>query len=275
MFAKLLKHEWKSVSRLLGIFSLAALGVGVLATVSLRLILYFGERAVINETQTLLLVPVFALLLVFSFLALIVYLVGTEFFLIYRFYKNKFTDEGYLTFTLPVSAHKIVLSSWLNMLIWFVICAAVFFLCMFCVVVVGTAQQGFINTELLRETDMGFLYTLYKDLFGEGYLVISSIASVAGFLASPMIIMGCITLGAVMAKKHKILMSIAIYYIYSMILGIGTSVISSLMMMGVFRGDMVTSMYISSIGSLVLVVASAVIGYFLTVHLMQKKLNLP
>ena len=39
------------------------------------------------------------------------------FFMIYRFYKRCFTDEGYLTFTLPVTNHQILLSSIINCII--------------------------------------------------------------------------------------------------------------------------------------------------------------
>lgn len=281
MFAKLLKHEWKATSGLLGIFTLAAVGVSIVAAVVLRLLLgnitgYNGE----NEELLLLLTPVLTMLMIFLVLAVLVYVAATQFMLLRRFYKNKFTDEGYLTFTLPVNVHEIFLSSWLNMLIWTAISSGVAVLAVVVIALFGTAEQGLVNTELWAELSELFRLPLFAsdyfaDELGAGYNILMAINQIVQFLTSPVILMACITVGAVAAKKHKILMAIAIYYIYSMALSMGTGVVEGMVLMAAYNSDSTAALYISAVGQLVLSIASAVVGYFLSTYLMKNKLNLP
>ena len=50
------------------------------------------------------------LLVIACVMAIIASAVVTELLVFVRFYKNFFTDEGYLTFTLPVSRKDLLLS---------------------------------------------------------------------------------------------------------------------------------------------------------------------
>ena len=149
MFAKLLKHEWKSTGALLGILSVGALGIGVLAAVVLRILVTNGSKWMESESLFVLLIPMLGTMLVFLFVALIAYMLGTQVFLLIRFYRNKFTDEGYLTFTLPVNAHQIFLSSALYILIWQIISGVVAAAAVNIALLFGTAQEGILSTEIL------------------------------------------------------------------------------------------------------------------------------
>lgn len=273
MFAKLLKHEWKATGKMLGIFSLAALGVGVIAAVVLRLIVNYSSN-VADERVLLMLVPVLSMLLVFLVLALMAYTVLTQFMLLRRFYKNKFTDEGYLTFTLPVNAHQIFLSSWMNMLIWTVISVAVIGVAVFVILAVGSSGEVFREFPAMWE-DISFIFQLYYREYGWGYPVLLVIYQVVAFLTSPVILMSCITIGAVAAKKHKILMAVAIYYIYSMAVSMGSSVVETMSLLSAYRSDSNAAVYITLAGQLILNLAVSITGYFLSTHFMKNKLNLP
>ena len=150
MFSRLLKHEWRANAGLLGMLSLAAFGIGVLATAVLR-ILMSTSGALWWETEKGLgvaLVIALCMFLFFSVVALSVYAIAVQVILLYRFYKNKFTDEGYLTFTLPVKTSHIFWSSFLNMLIWLGISILVVFSVVFLAVLFGTAEHGLINTDV-------------------------------------------------------------------------------------------------------------------------------
>ena len=120
MFAKLLKYEWKATSKLLGVLSLAALGVGVVGTSVLKILVVSFADGIGDGLEGFIPVILIPAMIMIVF-ALIAYAFGSVIILMYRFYKNKFTDEGYLTFTLPVNSHQIFLSSLLNMLIWLMI----------------------------------------------------------------------------------------------------------------------------------------------------------
>ncbi len=274
MFAKLLKYEWKATAKTLGIFSLAAVGVSVLAAVVLRLLVGSWKNSVTEETMFLL-IPVLTMLMGFLILALVAYAVLVTFLLLRRFYKNKFTDEGYLTFTLPVSNHEIFLSSWLNMLIWSAISGAVVLLCVGIIVLFGTAEQGLVSSEFLEEVQQIPFGKIFAEEFGSGYMALALASQIVSFLAGPAILMSCITIGAVAAKKHKILMAAGIYYIYTMAMSMGRSVVEGYSMIEALRSESNTAMYISVAGELVLTLAAAAVGYFLSTHLMKNKLNLP
>ena len=150
MFSRLLKHDWKANSGLLGLLSLAAAGIGVLATVVLRILVKTAGSLWWELENGLgpVLVVALGMFLFFSVVALSVYAIAVQVILLYRFYKNKYTDEGYLTFTLPVKPTQIFWSSFLNMLFWLVISVLVVFGVVFLAVLFGTAEQGLVHMEV-------------------------------------------------------------------------------------------------------------------------------
>ena len=86
----------------------------------------------------------------------------------------------------------------------------------------------------------------------------------------------CITAGAVLAKKHKILASFGVYYVVNFAVGIITSVVSVVPTILVMRSADAEAAYLISSGiQLVITLALTIGAYFFTIHVMQKKLNLP
>ena len=124
MFAKLLKYEWKSTSSILGILSLCVLCVAFLGGGAMRFLIFCTEKVAMGEDPYAIPVFLMGLLLVGVVLAIVAYAVGSQILLYFRFYKSHFTDEGYLTFTLPVTAAEIFWSSFLVILGWMVIIPA-------------------------------------------------------------------------------------------------------------------------------------------------------
>ena len=274
MFAKLLKLEWSATSGLLGVLSLAALGVGALLTALIR----FANSAPANMPD-LVWAPV-GTLIGGGFLAIVAYAMGTQIVLLMRFYKNKFSDEGYLTFTLPVTAHQILLSSLLNSLSWPVIRVLVGGAAFAMVILVGSAPAGsFINREVLDGMSLVFKTMLQQEEVPD--FLISMLGSVVvTSLSSLILVHAAITMGAVIAKKHKILAAFGCYYGFSMILGIINSVLTvGIGMMGtmfvVTPENVFSGMNVVLLIEMVIYLAVAVSGYILSHYLMKNKLNLP
>ncbi|KHD46759.1 ABC transporter permease [Streptococcus hongkongensis] len=116
MFGKLLKYELKSIGKWYFAINLAILAIAGLLSATLKWLKF--ESNTQNTTMKLLnqLLPL-ALSLIFG--ALIAgSLLATLLIIINRFNKNVFGREGYLTMTLPVSEHQIILSKLLSSLIW-------------------------------------------------------------------------------------------------------------------------------------------------------------
>lgn len=284
MFSKLLKHEWKANWRLLSILSLAVIIAAVVGTISLRVMVNYGDRlSESNSFLNLLLLPL-GLLVFVSFLALVVYAAAVLFVLLFRFYKNKFTDEGYLTFTLPVTNHQIFLSSAVNMLIWSVISVVLVILLFVVMILIGTSTSGFINMELIRELrSLKFILPemaeAYSEILGDSYGILTLISILISPVYNVVLAMTCITLGAVVAKKHKILAAIGIYYGANTVLGILSSAITTVPSLLFIGNDGLASsdLYftLTMVAQLLIYAAVIVGGYFLSTKLMKNKLNLP
>jgi len=284
MFSRLLKHEWRANAGLLGMLSLAAGGIGILATVVLRFLVNFPEDLAMElETWTVIVTVALGMFLFFSVVALSVYAIAVQFILLYRFYKNKFTDEGYLTFTLPVKTTHIFWSSFLNMLIWLAISVLVVLSVVFLAVLFGTAEQGLINMDVFDAIEELLIFFRHIDLkillqesYSIPYLIVLGLTGLLAPFYALFMPMACITAGAVLAKKHKILASFGVYYVVNFAVGIITSVASiapTILMLN--SGDPEIHYLVSLVIQLVITLALTVGAYCFSIHVMKKKLNLP
>ena len=281
MFSKLLKHEWKANAGLLWILSACAVGVGLLGAGILRTITYL-EAHMLNGQMAAIAISSLSSMMVFVVLALVAYALAVQFINLWRFYKNKFTDEGYLTFTLPVNPHQIFLASLLNILAWLVISACVVLLSVLLMVFVGTSEQvkEFFRAMVEMDQAMGDVDEI--GLPGIGLFMCLSLVQI--FVApvyAIVLLMTSITLGCVLAKKHKILATIGMYYVINMVVNVISSVLSvvpTIMMLGSMMENMENYMYNLSLAvglSLLMQIGLSIGGYFWSTHLMKHKLNLP
>lgn len=260
MFAKLLKHEFKSVAGLLGLLCLGCLGVGVIGGCILR---YMVSSPSWIESDVL--EALMPLLFMFLFLALIAFAVGGWIYLCIQFYKRKFTDEGYLTFTLPVSAWQIYLSSFLNFLLWNILIFLAIITSFGFIFLIGLA-----NTEIWEYMVAEMDFTEIRIVFGEldifrpGYTIVQ-------FITGILVIMNCITVGSVMAKKHKALAAFAAYYLVNMV----TSVISTVISVVAYMLDPLEMLHTMQTLNLLISCVLGFGGAVLSIWLMKKKLNLP
>ena len=117
MFSKLLKYDFKAMRRF-GfplLFGIAGAGiVGALASFVLSRTIEssvegFGLFLLITGSTMLLIMTVVMLAVAFSAITVMIYV---------NFYKSLVTDEGYLTFTLPVQAKDIIRAKLLNGVLW-------------------------------------------------------------------------------------------------------------------------------------------------------------
>lgn len=280
MFAKLLKHEFKSQSRIFIILSLAALLAGGIGCGMLSLILHLAQTEM-DSTGAILGVVFAAILMVFMVFAIVAYLYSVTILLVFRFYKHNFSDEGYLTFTLPANAHQILLSSMLNIVIWQVIAGIVTFI-----------SAGLIMTPLfaVMQQELGLSSMIFSEMFLDvvstfdmmgvsiWYVVIYLLSMVFSHIGGVVLILLSVTIGCVAAKKHKILASIGIYCGITMALSIISSIVSFAALLSdafVSGSTEQFSMYASTAMPGILYLVIAVGGYFLMHYLVDKKLNLP
>lgn len=109
MLAKLFKHEWRAVSKLLLLIHGGMLLFALVLRVSLEV-----SGAMDNMGNNWLA----ALTIMVMFVAIAATAFFTYLHLVVRFYKNVFTDQGYLTNTLPVTPAQIILSKGFTGILW-------------------------------------------------------------------------------------------------------------------------------------------------------------
>lgn len=300
MFAKLLKYEWKANYKLFGLLSLVALGIGVVGGALIRCMFLMSDM-VKNEFALAMSEMSLLSMAMVCMVAVGVYATAVQYINYYRFYKHKFTDEGYLTFTLPVKAESIFWSSFLHILIWMGIAsvvASVASTLMFSIGIgpwfveviikafqeVGAPPLPEITPQewaALGKTLWEALVTIVKEGFlltgAPLYYVLISIQSLITPFYTVVLTMTCIVIGSVLVKRMKLLVSVGIY------LGF-TSIIATLMQISVYVPSFVATfdfnhyyywMSIPMMGQILLQVGVIVGGCILSIHLMKKRLNLP
>ena len=133
-----------------------------------------------------------------------------------RFYKNFFTDEGYLMFTLPVKTSELLLSKLLVAVLWRLI--SILFIWLSIVGIASVAVSRLFDTgivQFFREfTD------LFRELFSLGYLTIPlpvlflwiALFAICEQIFSILFIYTCICLGQLWGR-HKIGGAIISYFV--------------------------------------------------------------
>lgn len=273
MFAKLIKHEWKSISPLLTILSICALGAGLLGAGAYRFMEYSSEQLLTSDAY---LIPslLTGMALGGICLVLVAYYVSVQIILYFRFYKSRFTDEGYLTFTLPVTAGNIFWSSYLVTLIWIVISNLLTILSFFLIPYLGT-----LGTEE-QLTFQGFkdFFALIKILYEDGAgvnLIVLLISTVISMLTTIVFCMNAITIGSILAKKHKLLAALGIYVGANAAMNAVSSIFTGfafIVSLGMGSESFINFIYVVQ---LIFVAAFAAGAFCLDIHLMKNKLNLP
>lgn len=284
MLGRLFKYDMKSTSSILAPVSALALLVAMLATVSLKVLVKLGNNqnaAALNVTM----ITVFVL----SIISIIVYAVVCWAVQLYRFYKSLYTDEGYLTFTLPVKCWQILLSKLLCAVLWMTISFAVILLCAAMIIFFGSGD-GVVNLgwipnlqtvlDALKSLKVSYLRAIITALLS---LLFSEVCGFLVFFLS-------ITVGAIISKKHKVLAGIGTYYGLNLILSTINSLLSVLVSGASVNSavadnpaldaasDAVNILFSAvneaNILGLIVNATVAVLAFFICNYLMKNKLNL-
>ena len=269
MFTKLLKHEWRATRGMLGTLCLVCLGASLLGGGTMRYLI----GATFQEAQHDAIVVLNVLAMVAAMIVVAVAGVAGLFLYIGRFYKSRFTDEGYLTFTLPVNTHQNLLSSMINsaigmVIVFFVICAAL-------VLWLMIGFSGILDSYKTVWEKFPELWAGLKHAWSTipwKYVWMFLLNIVTGSVCELVVLMLSVTIGSILAKKHKILAAVGVYYGIHVALSMVTSFT---MAMGVFSGaDEKVWMLRYFSGMALLMAAVSVAGYFLMYALVDRKLNL-
>lgn len=109
MLKKVFKYEWKTITPLLLAIHAVGLAAAILCRIGIELM------GGVDSSKTSIMA---VLLLLIAFVSVGCISFYTYFYTGYRFYKNIFTQQGYLTNTLPVTADQLIWGKGLTGVIW-------------------------------------------------------------------------------------------------------------------------------------------------------------
>ena len=277
MFKKSLKYEMKASSRVLIPLFISVIAMSALVAVGLASLNAFDKLAKENETVAIVAVSILGFMIV-AFVALIVASSITVFVLmVRRFYTSFFTDEGYLTFTLPVTVDCHLGVRMVAMMIWYAINDVVILLAcgIFAFGVFVLVPDSFtVDPEMINMV----LEAVAEDFGGTIWSTV--LMSAVSGLASYFLLFLSISIGCMLTKKHRFITCAVCYFVANSIVGNITSLVTTLVTvsfnaMGNLTMSAVDLMYMTIM--LISTVIYAVLGvgcYFGTRYILKNKVNL-
>ena len=309
MFRKLLKHDLKSVGRVCVPITIGAVILSIFGLILSSVHVFLNEHTIDlynfsaeayeagNDDLSALYDILWSvahltnfasvLAMFFIIIALSALSIAITVLIVVNFYKTLITDQGYLTFTLPVSPTKILLSKIINGTIWSLLFA-----------IVTAIGIGFMVAPSLIFESNGFFGYFIDAFFSEIHplnliLMIFLYVEVwfVGIIASLIYYFFAVFLGGVVTPKGKFVTGAAfiivghiVYYVFQQILSFAIMFITLFIFafaaeLGwISSMDVLDTVAISNITMLISFVSLVIIGvvfFFLTKWLMNKKLNLP
>jgi len=226
MLGKLIKHDFRSLSRILIPTQLVILGATIIATAAFSFNIKSEQGGPIMGSTGFEILQIISIFMGGMMLLAIIaasFLVG--FIIFYRFYKSFMCDEGYLTFTLPVKTTHLLWSKLITAMIWCFISSVVIFISLNIFILFGTSQRGILNLEVYRS--IGSFIKMTVNTIGGGltlhliefiFLVILSTAF------SILHVYLALIIGGVVTHKHKLLAGIGFYFAINIVVGILSTV---------------------------------------------------
>ncbi len=206
MLKKLLKYDLRAMLKYWWIAALSSFIMSIIAGGCVNLLLSEYELPIAITILSVLFIVV-------DVIGLSGFVILSSILVYVRFYKNFFTDEGYLTFTLPVKRASLLNSKLISGTFVMILTtvAAIFNLC---VTFAIAFWRDFFNSEMLEV--IAFEIEEAQKALG-GYLIIYAIEIIALFvvalLTSVLFISICITFASVITKKARVIAAIGIYYV--------------------------------------------------------------
>ena len=195
MLGKLIKHEFKATYRVFLLFY------------AVLVVFTFIGKLVVTNGMT----PIEALngiMIAIYVLYIVALVVATFLYLIFRYYKNLFSDEGYLMFTLPVKPWMLFFTKIITSLVWNISTA---------ILTIGSIAILVIKPEMMNEmkimlriasnylkTEIGISMSLVVSIIIIGALI--------SFIHGMMMIYTSINIGQ-LAGKHRVMGSVAAYIV--------------------------------------------------------------
>ena len=289
MLSKLIKYDFRAIGKVGKPMLLILCGVIVLGMLNAWatgvLVMEVTSQVEVEPVTTLLLMTsvVMDVLILFAIAASGVTILIMA---VVHFYKSLLTDEGYLTFTLPVKPSELLLSKLISGSVWQLIYFAVILLGFLLIFTFGIgmsvmlpAWQAGQLSELIQGMQSGFAFVelALDEMFDPYSIVVLVYQYLVMMIYTQLLYYASVFFGAVISKKNRVLASVLCIAGGYMINSIVTSAVNIFVeIFGLIALDtMSTYMGVTFSLNAIFFTAMSVGLFFLTRYMMDKKLNLP
>lgn len=277
MLKKLLKYDLKSIFKYWWIAAIVSIGLSIAG--GLAISITTSDKDVPAFISVLVVFSIlFAIIGIFAF-PILTYILAYV-----RYYKNFFTDEGYLTFTLPVKRSQLLNSKLISNLLVMFCSGIVIFADIFILIALGVGND-FYNEVIMPISNA--IAKLFNSISTSDciYLCLIILAAIAILILitvfSTLMIFACITFAAVITKKAKVIAAIGIYYVANWVI---TGFMQLVYIFGITSIDNLISTMPESVGvptvTIMLYAVVVFLGllclllYTLNYFMLDRKLNL-
>lgn len=216
MFQKLIKYEWKAYSKSILFILLAAIGITLLGVVSI--IMFNPEGFSQSDWLTFVNISTYASIFLVYYFGIIAISLAASLIIAVRYYKTMYTDQGYLTHTLPVTRAQLFWSKFL----------AAFGYQLFTFIMIALSIAALVSVFLIRlssiedfmEDFIRFLTEIIEDIGVAstiGYVIFYTFFLLISCISNILMIYASITLGQLFVK-HRIIGSIIAYFVITVIM---------------------------------------------------------
>lgn len=283
MLGKLLKHEWRAVWKVPTLLIAVLMLIAAAAGCTFALPIWDSEWIGLPLSGVM--------IIVMFYFAMIAVGIGIMIYFAVRYYKNMYTDEGYLTHTLPVTARSLLINKVITMTAWNLIGGIAVIVSLF--VFGGVTFLALVSKDssYARELVEAFaqLPAVLRELWNEpalrginGFCASIVFLVLASSFSGTMMIIGAINLGQ-MVRKHRILGAVGAYFAISCAMQfLTTIIIMPIMMMQI--NSAIDDMYMEASPFPVLTPMYVIIGvvslgvaiglYFVSEYLVRRQLEL-
>lgn len=281
MLGKLLKYEFKGlrIPVLIMILILAS-------TTLLSCIILAGIKPTDSDAAKSISMITFMFSLLLYYFGVIGCSIGAIIVIAVRFYKTCYSDQGYLTHTLPVSTRKllsakIISSFWAVMTVTLAIIVTVYIIInIFSSFIMSVFAQSYSDYRYFGRGILSLMLDEFAKEFGISfvwYAIYLFAFYIISVLSNIITILGCVSLGQLYVK-HRVLGAIIAYFVVQFIIQT-LGYFAQLPMYGrmiVSDREYSSFQMMSPTMNLMLLiqVAMGVAMYFVNMHMMTKKLNL-
>ncbi|SCP96499.1 hypothetical protein [Anaerobium acetethylicum] len=259
MLGKLIKHEFKATTKIFLLFYAILAVLTILGRIMLNLEVFDNQFAILGGILTF-----------FYAMFMIVMLIGTSVFLIVRYFRNMYSDEGYLMFTLPVKPSLLLASKLIVAVFWQLLNGLITILAVFVLVM---------NDEVIQTIKTGIPIAIneFKAAMGMDirlFIFYITIGVILSATYQMLIIYTSINIGQ-MFGKHRIIGAVVSWMAITTVLQIASQILVTLLGFYAMDEERMLDLYnIMLPGGLLVSVLLCAAFYALSSFIVSRKVNL-